>query len=631
MQTVRVIWLALVSLLLVELGVAQHGDGGTSIEELEAELSVASGVEEIKLLHQLTSKLAFQNVSSALNYAEEALDLSKAIRNDSLTAESHYQLANVIAFTDNKGIAISNYLDALLLFQETESIRSQIKVLQVLGSVYSQISEYEKASQRLFEALELSRDIGNKKGEVFALTKLGIVQQNLNDYSIAQRFLDDAIHKAQEIDDWAGESLALSEAGFLKERNGNFEKAAEYYQKAIDLFEDKGYQHAIPQLMFSQARVLKDEERLNEALAVANEAVKLADSLGNKFLALHSLDDVAKIYEELGEFEKAVVILEEGIKEADESGYTNTTFSLLNKLAHTYLGMDNLREAESAASRGVNLAITGNDWIVAENSLEVLIEVQKQQNKYQAATENHERLLMVRDSIFNEERAKNMLEFEARFRVGEKEKEIATLQLENERRAYIQASLIGGLVLLLLIGFLIVRSQRLRIQRSSAELEVSKLKSQELERDLEFKNKQLTSQSLNMVQKNEMMEEMKEKVESLKKEGSSRELNSLSQLLDYSATLDEDWKQFQMHFEEVHTGFYHILKDRYPDLTPNEMRLSALVKLNLTIKEMAAILGISPDSVKTARYRLRKKLDINTEDNLTEFMLHLEKESLKVG
>ena len=631
MRTLRVIWLTLVSILLVELGFAQHGNSGISVQELEAELNSVSGIEEIKLLHQLSSKLSFQNIASAKNYAEEALDLSKAISIDSLIAESHYQLGMVMGFTDEKGVAITNYLDALLLFREMGSVRNQIRVLQILGSVYSEISEYEKASQSLFEALELSRDIGNERGEVFALTKLGIVQQNLNDYSIAQRFLHDAIHKAQEIDDWAGETLALSEAGFLEERNGNFEKAAEYYQQAIDLFQNKGYQHAIPQLMLSQARVLKDEERLNEALTVANEAVKLADSLDNKFLALHSLDDVAKIYEKLGEFEKAVGILEEGIKEAEESGYTNTTFSLLNKLAHTHLEMDNLREAESVASKGVDLAIAGSDWTVAENTLEVLIEVLKRENKFQEAASNHEKLLMVRDSIYNEERAKNMLEFEARFRVEEKEKEIATLQMENERRAFIQSSLIGGLIFLVLIGFLVVRSQRLRIQRSKAELEVSKLKSQELARDLEFKNKQLTSQSLNMVQKNEMMEEMKEKVKSLKKEGSSRELNSLSQLLNYSDTLDEDWKQFQMHFEEVHTSFYHTLKDRYPDLTPNEMRLSALVKLNLTIKEMAAILGISPDSVKTARYRLRKKLDMNTEDNLTEFMLQLEKESLEVS
>ncbi|MFV1884670.1 MAG: tetratricopeptide repeat protein [Balneola sp.] len=631
MQLVQVIWLVLVSLLLVVEGKSQHGNQSVSNEELETQLSSASGQDRITILHQLSSRLSFQNVSSAREYAEEALDLSKAIRNDSLIAESHYQLGNVLGFTDDKALAISNYLDAQVLFEEAGSVRGQIKIKQVLGSIYSQISEYEKASQAFFKSLELSSEIGNERGEVFALTKLGIVHQNLDEYRIAQRFLHDAIHKAQEIGDWGGESLALSEAGFLEERNGNFEKAGEYFQKAIDLFEEKGYVHAVPQLMFSQARVLKDEARLNEALKVANEAVALADSLGNRFLALNSLDEVAEIYEELGEVEKAAELLERGIKESEEGGFTNSTYFLLNKLAHTYLKTNNLRDSEQAASRGVELALAGKDWTVAENLLEVLIEVHKLQNKFEDATRNHERLLMVRDSILDEERARNILEFEARFRIGEKEKEIATLKLENERKAFIQVSLIGGLVLLVLIALLIVRSQRLKIQRSDAKLELSNIRRKELERDLEFKNKQLTTQSLNMVQKNEMMEEIKQKVDSLKEGGSSRELNSIAQLVDYSASLDKDWKQFQMHFEEVHSGFYHTLKDRYPELTPNEMRLSALVKLNLTIKEMAAILGISPDSVKTARYRLRKKLDLNTEDNLSEFMLQLEKESLEVG
>jgi len=62
-------------------------------------------------------------------------------------------------------------------------------------------------------------------------------------------------------------------------------------------------------------------------------------------------------------------------------------------------------------------------------------------------------------------------------------------------------------------------------------------------------------------------------------------------------------------------------------LTPNELRLSALIKLNLTIKEIAAIMGISPDSIKTARYRLRKKLNMQTGENLTKFMMDIEKEA----
>jgi DNA-binding CsgD family transcriptional regulator len=99
-------------------------------------------------------------------------------------------------------------------------------------------------------------------------------------------------------------------------------------------------------------------------------------------------------------------------------------------------------------------------------------------------------------------------------------------------------------------------------------------------------------------------------------------------MVDYSFSLDKDWEEFRLYFEEVHTGFFDTLKKRYPDLTPNELRLAALAKLNLSIKETATIMGITPDSVKTARYRLRKKLDMETEENLTEYLMEIEKEEI---
>jgi len=71
----------------------------------------------------------------------------------------------------------------------------------------------------------------------------------------------------------------------------------------------------------------------------------------------------------------------------------------------------------------------------------------------------------------------------------------------------------------------------------------------------------------------------------------------------------------------LNKNFYTRLKQKYPDISTNDLKICALIKLNLSIKEMASILNISPDSVKTARHRLRKKLQLNTEDNLTDFIL----------
>ena len=94
-------------------------------------------------------------------------------------------------------------------------------------------------------------------------------------------------------------------------------------------------------------------------------------------------------------------------------------------------------------------------------------------------------------------------------------------------------------------------------------------------------------------------------------------------MLDRELTRDQEWTDFNAHFESINATFYNRIKQEYPDISPNDLKLCALIKLNLSIKEMSAILNISPNSVKTARYRLRKKLRLNTEDNLTEFILSL--------
>ena len=84
--------------------------------------------------------------------------------------------------------------------------------------------------------------------------------------------------------------------------------------------------------------------------------------------------------------------------------------------------------------------------------------------------------------------------------------------------------------------------------------------------------------------------------------------------------LEKDWEMFKMYFEEVNKNFYTNLRKISNELTPGDLKLAALVKLNLNIKEAAAVLNISPESLRKARYRLRKKLHLKYGDNLSEFL-----------
>jgi DNA-binding CsgD family transcriptional regulator len=123
------------------------------------------------------------------------------------------------------------------------------------------------------------------------------------------------------------------------------------------------------------------------------------------------------------------------------------------------------------------------------------------------------------------------------------------------------------------------------------------------------------------------MEELKENISHMKSSldtsAISGKLNSLKKLVDHSFSIDKDWEDFRLHFEQVHQDFFKLLKDRCPELSNSELKLCALVKLNLNMKEMSAILGISPESVKTARYRLRKKLQLSHEESLSDFIMDI--------
>lgn len=150
------------------------------------------------------------------------------------------------------------------------------------------------------------------------------------------------------------------------------------------------------------------------------------------------------------------------------------------------------------------------------------------------------------------------------------------------------------------------------------------LQEKQLTDKIEYKNKQLASHTLNIIQKNETLKELSKRItQVIRSSGrhSSIELRQLLGLINYSFRKDKDWDEFKLYFEEVHTGFFENLIRYQPDLTQLELRHCALLRLNMSISESASLLGISPESVKTARFRLKKKLNLESQQDLTDHVM----------
>ena len=150
------------------------------------------------------------------------------------------------------------------------------------------------------------------------------------------------------------------------------------------------------------------------------------------------------------------------------------------------------------------------------------------------------------------------------------------------------------------------------------------MRENELEQELEYKNKALTSYTVNFIQKSELVEEMKSKIDEMRSEDDGKldqKLRSLKRTLEQNYNIDRDWEDFKLYFEQVHDRFFTDLKLEFPELTNAELKLCSLLRMNLNIKEVANIMAISPPSVKTARHRLRKKLGLKSEQNLIDYLM----------
>ena len=165
---------------------------------------------------------------------------------------------------------------------------------------------------------------------------------------------------------------------------------------------------------------------------------------------------------------------------------------------------------------------------------------------------------------------------------------------------------------------------QLELERN--EKEIIRLQNEKLEAEIQLKNTELASTTFNLIQKGEMLVKVKEEFVRMKREHDvDKESDDYKKIIRMLGDdkMKKNWEQFAVHFDKVHNDFLVTLKNQYPNLTPSELKLCAYLRLNLSSKEIAQIMNISIKSVELARYRLRKKLQIQTEVNLFNFLLNI--------
>jgi len=536
-----------------------------------------------------------------------------------------------------------------------------------------------KAQSPTIDSLKIVLDNVNKETEAYVdlLNEIGL-QFWIVDSKESKEYGNEALKLADILQYTLGKAKANRVIGVANWTQGNYVLALKYLDHALKEYSISNNPEGIANVILNQAMVYADIDDHEKALTMYDDAV-------NKFSALNLRNRIATTYTKIGslyleenKIEKAKVHLENALAIHSEDEYTYGVAEAHNRLGILYLKKDELEQAFYHLSKSMELGKTLNDkegltsnllhfgrlllkdrqYQFAEDHIKLSLKNAKENNlrKYELQAYNalkelkiaegnykdaiiySDKFTALKDSIFNSERSMQIAAMEFKNELESKEDEVQLLKEKQESNRLFQWGLSLGFLGILISALIFYLSFKKQAQQrkdleaskqllAQKELENSKLRQQELKQQLIYKNKELTSYTLNFVQKNELLAQLQQQLELLKTAAPSDKekiVNSLNRSLKQHINIDKNWQDFKRVFEEVHSDFIVQLKDKHPDLSANDLKICALTRLNLNIKETANMLGITPESVKTARYRLRKKLNLEHDQELFSYFLEMD-------
>ncbi|MEL4308567.1 tetratricopeptide repeat protein [Joostella sp. CR20] len=458
------------------------------------------------------------------------------------------------------------------------------------GAVNEAILNYQKASDLLQHTDDTLK--------VYVKLQIGSINFFIKQFEIAKQAYLEALQDSRAMDYTRGEAMAQSALGSCFEKQGDFKQALVHQQKSLTLF-----------------------ERLNDylGLALVNE-------------------NIGSIYEDQFEFEKAYQAFQQALTYVEKTNDVDRKINILNNLGDANRKAGKYVDALPYTEQAVKIALETSNSHQLESAYKDL-------SKNYAFLKDYEKAygaLVLSDSIHEEilelQNTRQVNALQALYDAKNKQSKIDLLLKENQVKSAHESMLLLALVGLVLcaIGAYLylkkrkesaIKLQHYKQQVLKADLEKKQLIEENLQREIELKTTSLSKYSLHLAHKNKMLADVAHTLKNLKGRKQMdvhSKLTSVVELINDDLSEKQEWEEFMGYFGQIHPSFFKNLESKtLEELSSSEMRLCMLLKLNLSSKEIASILRITPDSIRIARYRLRKKLAINSGEKLTSFLHQL--------
>lgn len=491
-------------------------------------------------------------------------------------------------------------------------------------------------SVNLFEALEYSDQaiaqavsLHNDSLEIAAYLNQGNIFLQLGNYPRALQLYQRVIQGTRDTRYISMTAVAHGNTGSIYYYRKENENALTYYRQSLAQFsalpEDRPQMTRRANLMNNIGVINEEARRFDAALQYYQDALALGTQLNDHEVMANVINNYGTLYEDQDSVSKAYTYYVRAMKLRESSGNRFGMVRSYHNLGEFYAGkLNNPDSAIHYLSRSIALGREIGAWQTVGSAAGLLSKAYRKKGDFHQALEAMAYHQQVNDSLFNEENTRKIAQLEMQFEFDRKQDQLQSAQYEKELYFWMAGGALFFLLIIVTLLFILQRSKTKRSQRKQERLMVEHAY---LKNDLAVKDKQLALNIMYLLNKNELILNISEKLLEIKQnlgENSQAALQKVA--LDLQSNVQPElWKEFECRFQQVHEQFYNTLTERFPDLTPSERRLCAFLKLNMTTKEISAMTRQNAKSIDVARTRLRKKLNLTgTDQNLITFLVTLD-------
>jgi len=518
-------------------------------------------------------------------------------------------------FKNNKPEKALVYAEDAYNLSETENYTNGIlNSIIVKAYIYWSITDFKKAMEYADKAIDMAEELDLSKELALSQRISGLIYIELSNYDKSSEYFFEALKLFEQINDTEGVSKLLSDIGSINFYQYNYEKALEYFFHSLNIAKKTGNHMGIARGLNNIAAVYEAMHDYKKAGKYFLEASKINEKLDNKlwvginYMNLGTINlNIKKYDESLMYFQKALLI------------FTNLQNKILQlkcqlNLANYYFNTKSLEHSLTLTEKVLEKGQELNLKQIMHDAAKILQKIYLQKNDKNSAYKYVVIQYQMKDSLILMENKAELAKLELQYEFDKKEQ---IKRIEQQQKDLFILIVIISLLLALIIIILILARQRVKAKNAL-------LQQQRLEHELEFKNKELTANVMSLMKKNEVLSEISDKLIAIKNKAIKAETKDAIIRIskEIQKTTDKEiYEEFELRFKQVHSDFYNKLIQKFPDLSPTEQRLCAFLRLNMTTKEISELTGQRPSSLETARYRLRKKLNIsNSQTNLITFL-----------